>query len=214
MFKSHRAVVFAGALAVAAVASAAAMGGERYGLGQTASPELIAGWDIDVRPDGQGLPPGQGTAAGGEAVFVEQCAACHGEFGEAVGRYPVLIGGNDSLASTDPVKTVGSYWPYASTLWDYIHRAMPFGDAQSLSVDETYAITAYVLYLNDLVAEDFVLDRNSLPKVAMPNRDGFTAEDPRPDTPVDEPCVSDCKTEAKVMFKAKRLDVTPERESD
>ncbi len=214
MFKSHRAVVFAGALAVAVVASAAAMGGERYGLGQTASPELIAGWDIDVRPDGQGLPTGQGTAAGGETIFVEQCASCHGEFGEAVGRYPVLIGGGDSLASPDPVKTVGSYWPYASTLWDYIHRAMPFGDAQSLSVDETYAITAYVLYLNDLVAEDFVLDRNSLPKVVMPNRDGFIAEDPRPDTPAAEPCVSDCKTEAKVMFKAKRLDVTPERESD
>jgi len=214
MSKSHRAALFAGAMALVAVASAPAMGGERYGLGQTASPELIAGWDIDVRPDGQGLPTGQGTAADGEAVFVEQCASCHGEFGEAVGRFPVLIGGGDSLASSTPVKTVGSYWPYASTLWDYIHRAMPFGNAQSLSVDETYAVTAYVLYLNDLVAEDFVLDRSSLPKVAMPNRDGFIAEDPRPDTSVDEPCVSNCKAEAKVMFKAKRLDVTPERESD
>lgn len=214
MSRSPRAALLAGAIVFAAVASAPALGGEGYGLGQTADPALVAAWDIDVRPDGQGLPAGQGTAAGGEAIFVEQCASCHGEFGEAVGRYPVLIGGGDSLASSNPVKTVGSYWPYASTLWDYIHRAMPFGDAQSLNVDETYAVTAYVLYLNDLVAEDFVLDRNSLPKVAMPNRDGFIAEDPRPDTPVAEPCVRDCKAEAKVMFKAKRLDVTPERESN
>jgi mono/diheme cytochrome c family protein len=212
MFRSPKAVGIAAALALIAGASPAAIGGERYGLGQPASPETIAGWDIDVRPDGLGLPPGQGTAADGEAVFLERCAACHGEFGEAVGRYPVLIGGEGSLASSSPVKTVGSFWPYVSTLWDYIHRAMPFGDAQSLSADETYAVTAYVLFMNDLVAEDFVLDRDSLPKVEMPNRNGFIAEDPRPDTPVGAPCMTDCKAEAKVMFKSKPLDVTPEGE--
>ncbi len=222
MSKSRNAAALAVAVALIAAVSAAAIGpaigpafGDgHYGLGAPASPELIAGWDIDVRPDGQGLPPGQGTAAGGEETFVARCAACHGEFGEAVGRYPVLIGGGDSLASSDPVKTVGSYWPYASTLWDYIHRAMPFGDAQSLTVDETYAVTAYVLYLNDLVEEDFVLDRDSLPLVEMPNRDGFIADDPRPDTAVGEPCMAGCKTEAKVLFKAKRLNVTPEGESN
>ena len=218
MSKSRNAAVLAVAMALIAAVSAAAFGpafgDEHYGLGAPASSELIAGWDIDVRPDGQGLPPGQGTAAGGEETFVERCAACHGEFGEAVGRYPVLIGGGGSLASADPVKTVGSYWPYAATLWDYIHRAMPFGDAQSLSVDETYAVTAYVLFLNDLVDEDFVLDRDSLPTVEMPNRGGFIDDDPRPDTPVGEPCMTDCKAEAKVMFKAKRLNVTPESESN
>ncbi len=214
MSRSRKVAFLAVAMTLVAAASAAALGGERYGLGQQASPALIAGWDIDARPDGQGLPPGQGTAADGEAVFVERCATCHGEFGEAVGRYPVLIGGSDSLASSNPVKTVGSYWPYASTLWDYIHRAMPFGDAQSLSVDETYAVTAYVLYLNDLVAEDFVLNRESLPKVDMPNRNGFIAEDPRPDTPVGTPCMADCKGETKIMFKSKPLDVTPEGESN
>ena len=218
MFKSRKAALVAVAAALIAGASVAAIGtavgNEHYELGAPASAELIAGWDIDVRPDGQGLPPGQGTAAGGEETFVARCAACHGEFGEAVGRFPVLIGGSDSLDTSNPVKTVSSYWPYATTLWDYIHRAMPFGDAQSLTDDETYAVTAYVLYLNDLVEEDFVLDRDSLPSIEMPNRDGFIATDPRPDTPVGEPCMTDCKVEAKVMFKAKRLDVTPEGEGN
>lgn len=187
-----------------------ALAGGGYGLGREATAEEIAGWDIDVRPDGQGLPVGLGTAAAGEALFVSRCAACHGEFGEGVGRYSVLMGGEGSLASDDPVKTVGSYWPYATTLWDYIYRAMPFGEAQTLTPDETYAITAYVLYLNELVDEDFVVDQSSLPLVEMPNRDGFVTPGPGPDTPSGEPCMTGCKGHVEIVFKAKRLDVTPE----
>ena len=99
----------------------------------TAKPEEIAGWDIDVRPDGQGLPPGKGTVKEGETLYMERCAACHGEFGESAGRWPILAGGAGTLASHDPVKSVGSYWPYASTVMDYIRRSMPFGNAQSLT---------------------------------------------------------------------------------
>ena len=112
------------------------------GIGREARPEEIAGWDISIRPDGKGLPPGKGTARAGEELFIEKCAACHGEFGESAGRWPVLAGGAGTLSSHDPVKTVGSYWPYTTTLIDYIRRAMPFGNAQSLSGDELYAIVA------------------------------------------------------------------------
>lgn len=185
---------------------------ERTGLGQPATPEEIAGWDVDVRPDGQGLPEGSGNVLTGEEVYVERCAVCHGEFGEAVGRYPVLIGGEDSLTSDDPVKTVGSYWPYATTLWDYIYRAMPFGEAQSLTPDEVYAITAFLLYQNDVIEDDATLDRDTLAAVEMPNRAGFLLPDPRPDTPVGEPCMRDCKAEAEVIGRAKILDVTPDQQ--
>ena len=187
--------------------SAAAQG--RYGLGTVPTPEEIAGWDIDIRPDGRGLPPGQGTALDGEDVYVERCASCHGEFGEAVGRYPVLMGGEGSLASEEPVKTVGSYWPYASTVFDYVRRAMPFGHAQSLTDDETYAITAYLLNLNDIVEDDFVLNADTLPSVEMPNRNGFIQDD-RPDVPTGEPCMSDCRGSFEVIGKARVIDVTPE----
>ena len=119
-----------------------------------AKPEEIAGWDIDIRPDGQGLPPGKGTVKQGEAIYMQQCAACHGEFGESAGRWPIICGGDGTLASHDPVKSIGSYWPYASTVMDYIRRAMPFGNAQSLSNDELYAVTAYVFYLNDIIKDE------------------------------------------------------------
>jgi cytochrome c len=191
-----------------------ATAGERYGFGRPATQEQIAGWDIDVRPDGQGLPAGQGTAAQGEAVFMERCAVCHGEFGEAFGRFPPLLGGFDTFGSNDPVKTVGSYWPYASTLWDYIYRAMPFGDAQSLSLDEVYALTAFLLYINGIVEEDFVLDRATLPAVDMPNREGFFGPDPRPDVPLGVPCMKNCRTSAEVASRARMLDVTPETGPD
>lgn len=191
----------------------AALADGGYGLGREATAAEIAGWDIDVRPDGQGLPAGRGTAAQGEKVFLDRCAACHGEFGEAVGRYPVLMGGEGSLSSNDPVKTVGSYWPYSTTLWDYIYRAMPFGEAQTLTYDETYAITAYLLNLNDVVDEDFVVDQSSLASIEMPNRGGFANSDPRPDTPSGEPCMSACKGHVEIVFKAKRLDVTPKAET-
>lgn len=210
MSRSLRAAALGTGLALAAASGAFAE--ETYGLGREATAEEIAGWNIDVRPDGQGLPEGSGTALDGEAIFVERCAACHGEFGEAVGRYPVLMGGEDSLASHDPVKTVGSYWPYATTLWDYIYRAMPFGQAQTLSADETYAITAYLLNLNDVVDEDTVLDAESLAKIEMPNRDGFVT-DPRPDTPGAAPCMKDCKAEVEITMRARILDVTPEQEN-
>lgn len=202
-------------LALAAMSTGAAIAGEgkRYGVGTVASPEQIAAWDIDVRPDGQGLPAGGATALDGEELYIERCSACHGEFGEAVGRYPVIMGGEGSLTSEDPVKTPGSYWPYASTLWDYIYRAMPFGEAQTLTVDETYAVVAYVLYLNDVVEDDFVLDQSSLATVVMPNADGFVDDD-RLSEPSHgaEPCMQDCVSDVKIFNRARRLDVTPDED--
>ena len=197
---------------LAAALCAAAVAGQRYGLGEPAPPEQIAGWDIDIRPDGQGLPPGEGTAVEGEELYVARCASCHGEFGEAVGRYPVLMGGEDSLATEDPVKTVGSYWPYASTVFDYVRRAMPFGHAQSLTADETYAITAFLLNLNEIVDDDFVLDARTLPAVEMPNRDGFIADE-RPDVPRGRPCMHECRGEPVIIGRARQIDVTPETET-
>ena len=162
-----------------------------YGIGAPASAEEIAGWDIDIRPDGKGLPPGSGSVEDGEMMYEDQCASCHGSFGEGVGRYPVLSGGEGTLTEERPERTVGSYWPYASTLWDYIHRAMPFPQPQSLSDDEVYAITAYVLYLNDLVEDDFVLTADNLASIEMPNKDGFFFDD-RPDTN-NSGCMKNCK---------------------
>lgn len=193
------------ALALSTPASAQ----ERYGLGSPATPEMIAAWDIDVRPDGLGLPEGSGAVLDGEEIYLERCSYCHGEFGEAFGRYPPLMGGQDSLAKMDPVKTIGSYWPYASTIWDYVHRAMPFGDAQSLSADETYAVVAYLLYLNDLVEDDFVLTRDNLAQIEMPNAEGFFVME-GPEFEPYEPCMSDCRDEPEVVGRARIIDVTPE----
>jgi cytochrome c len=163
----------------------------QYAIGKPATAEEIAGWDIDIRPDGKGLPPGSGSVEDGEMMYEEKCASCHGSFGEGVGRYPVLSGGEGTLTEPRPEKTVGSFWPYASTLWDYIHRAMPFTQPQSLSDEEVYAITAYVLYLNDLVEDDFVLSAETFASVEMPNQDGFFLDD-RPDTE-NTACMKDCK---------------------
>ena len=154
----------------------------RLGIGRPAAPEILAAWDIDVRADGGGLPPGHGGVRDGAVLFGARCAACHGANGEG-GSADALAGGRGSLATAKPVRTVGSYWPYATTLFDYIRRAMPFDAPQSLSADETYALSAYVLHLNGLVPADTVLDAGTLPKVAMPNRNGFTG-DVRPDMPV------------------------------
>ncbi len=170
----------------------------QYGIGTPATTEEIAGWDIDIRPDGKGLPPGSGSVEDGEMLYEEQCASCHGSFGEGVGRYPVLAGGEGTLTNERPEKTVGSYWPYASTLWDYIHRAMPFPQPQSLSDEEVYAITAYVLYLNDLVEDDFVLAADNLASIEMPNQDGFFFDD-RPDTN-NTACMKDCKDPASIKI--------------
>ena len=136
----------------------------------------------------------------GELLFEAQCAQCHGSFGEGVGRYPALAGGEGSLTDSRPKKTVGSYWRYASTLWDYIHRAMPYTQPQSLSDDEVYAVTAYVLYLNDLVDEDFVLNAKSLPQIRLPNEDGFIP-DTRPDTH-NERCMEVCRDPAQVRIQS------------
>ena len=124
------------AAAALVVGSAGLASAAKYELGRTALPEEIAAWDIDVRPDGRGLPKGSGKVADGETLYADQCAACHGDFGEGKDRWPVLVGGQKTLKSDNPVKTIGSYWPYASTVFDYVRRAMPFGNAQSLSADD------------------------------------------------------------------------------
>lgn len=150
-------------------------------IGQPASQRILALWDIDVRADGQGLPVGHGSVRQGEALFGARCAACHGAQGEGASA-DRLVGGQGSLATGKPIRTVGSFWPHATTLFDYIRRAMPYDAPQSLSADETYALSAYVLHLNGILPEEAELDAASLPKVRMPNRDGFTA-DIRPDVP-------------------------------
>jgi cytochrome c len=144
-------------------------------FGRPATPEEIMLWDIDVRPDGKGLPDGSGTVVRGKAVYEENCAACHGANGQD-GIKDQLVGGQGTLASEKPVKTVGSFWPYATTLFDHIHRAMPYPAPGSLSVDDTYAVAAYILNLNGILAADAKLDKQTLPKIKMPNRNGFIPE--------------------------------------
>ena len=186
----------------------------RYGgIGHAATPAEIAGWDIDVRPDGQVAPPGRGGWKEGEKVYREKCAGCHGEFGESAGRWPQLAQGKGTLASNDPVKTVGSYFPYVSSVFDYIRRAMPFGDAQSLSNDELYAVTAYVLNLNDIVEDKFVLSKETWGAVKMPNRDGFYDDDRETTEKAfwnARPCMRDCRPPVKIIGRAKAVDVTPD----
>jgi cytochrome c len=146
-----------------------------YDFGRPATPEEIALWDIDVRPNGIGLPEGSGTVAEGKTVFSDNCEACHGVGGQN-GIKDRLVGGQGTLASPHPVKTIGSYWPYATTLFDYIHRAMPYQAPGSLTVDETYAVTAYLLSLNGIQPPGGKLDRQTLPKAKMPNRNGFIVQ--------------------------------------
>ena len=152
-----------------------------FGFGQPATETQIAGWDIDIEPDGTGLPPGQGTVEQGRELFARLGAACHGPNGEGTDAAPALVGGIGTLATESPEETVGSYWPYATTLYDYIWRAMPANAPQSLKPDEVYAIVAFLLHENGIVPEDAVMDRETLPRVIMPNRGGFTSPDPRPD---------------------------------
>jgi len=171
-FKAIQALVLSGMAAWALAACAPTASTQRLGLGQAPSAEQVRAWDIDVRADGAGLPPGRGSVAQGEAIYRTRCLACHGDKGEK-GTAPRLAGGQGTLASKAPVLTVGSYWPYATTLYDYIHRAMPLDSPQSLTPDEVYAVTAYTLHLNGILRTDAVLDAASLPKIAMPNRDGF-----------------------------------------
>ena len=165
-------------LLVMTVATLAAQS-PRYGAGRPPTPEEMRELGSAIAPDGTGLPQGSGTVAAGRALFAAQCARCHGPDGEGdVGAR--LVGGQGTLATPRPLKTVGSFWPYATTLWDYVNRAMPFDRPGLLEPPEVYAAVAYVLNLNGIIAENQVMNAASLPKVKMPNRDGFVA-DPRPD---------------------------------
>ena len=154
------------------VLSSAALA-EGPGLGRVATPDEIASWDVSISPDGAGLPPGRGTPKQGEAVYAEKCVACHGEKGAGKPN-DQLVGGRGSLSGEQaPVKTVGSFWPYATTLFDYVRRAMPLNAPKSLSDDEVYAVSAYILQLNGIIGEADAMDAQTLPQVQMPNRDGF-----------------------------------------
>jgi cytochrome c len=202
-------LITASLIALPTIASAGTLG-----LGRVATPDEVSAWDTDIRPDGMGLPVGSGSVADGEEIFAEKCASCHGDFGEAVGRWPVLAGGQGTLSDARPVKTVGSYWPYLSTVYDYVQRAMPFGNAKSLTDDETYAIVAYILYVNDTVDdEEFVLSNENFLSISQENTDGFYFDD-RPE--VEYPkfsqnaCMENCKDEVKITARAAVVDVTPE----
>jgi mono/diheme cytochrome c family protein len=193
----------------------AASAPKHLGIGREAKPEEIAGWDIDIRPDGQGLPAGKGTVKQGEQIYMQQCAACHGEFGESAGRWPILSGGTGTLSSHDPVKSIGSYWPYASTVMDYIRRAMPFGNAQSLTNDELYAVTAYVFYLNDIIKdENFELNAKTFKTIKLPNEPNFYDDDRDIAEKAlwrKQPCMTNCLPgQAKITGRARVIDVTPE----
>lgn len=150
-----------------------------YGLGRPATDKEMLAWNIDVSSTGEGLPPGQGTVKQGAQVFAAKCAVCHGPTGTE-GPKDKLVGGQNTLTTSKPVRTIGSYWPYATTLYDYINRAMPFNAPQSLTSDEIYSVIAWLLFQNQVIAEDVVIDAQTLPKVQMPNRNGFIP-DPRPD---------------------------------
>ena len=216
LVKTIKTGLFVAALLSPVLSASQAFAEERpFNLGQLATAEQVAGWDIDVRPDGLGAPVGAGNAFDGEEVYVDRCASCHGDFGEAVDRWPVLVGGEGTLNGHDPVKTTGSYWPYASTMFDYIYRAMPFGEAQSLTHNETYQIVAYLLYMNDIIDDEFEVSQENIGTIEMPNRNGFMMPDPRPDAqPISGvACMKNCDVPTKVIGKARDIDVTPESES-
>ena len=181
---------------------AAAAPQQPFGFGKPATTQEIAGWDIDVRPDGAGLPKGSGSVAQGQDLYDAKCASCHGTFGESTDYLP-LAGGVGSLATPQPVRTTGSKLNHATTLFDYIRRAMPFTAPQTLKTDEVYALTAYVLNLNDIVPADATIDQDSLPKLSMPNRDGFTTDhglarrDGKPDTH-NVACMTNCATQVRL----------------
>jgi S-disulfanyl-L-cysteine oxidoreductase SoxD len=168
MRESARAVVCAAAVALAGAAAAQ----EGPKLGVPATPEQVAGWDVSIGPEGTGLPPGSGTPSAGAAIYAAKCLACHGENGQGQPNDP-LAGGRGTLGSAAPIRTIGSYWPYATTVFDYVRRAMPYVTPHSLTDDEAYSLTAYLLALNGVIGQADVMNASTLPKVVMPNRDGF-----------------------------------------
>src|SRR5687768_13342808 len=161
-----------GMMVLAALGCARATRVETPDLGKPATAAQIAGWDISVGPDGVGLPPGSGTAARGAAVYEQKCQSCHGAKGAGQPN-DRLVGGQGTLASTAPVRTIGSYWPYATTVFDYVRRSMPYHQPQSLTDDEVYAVTAYLLNLNGIIGESDEINARTLPKVKMPNQANF-----------------------------------------
>ena len=182
MFRSKRGLL-AGLIIVFTVAPAAWAQLPTYGVGRAPSSEEIKAWDLTIPADGRGLPAGSGTSKLGEAVYLRRCAACHGKEGEPPKYNPgftVLFGGRGTLATDKPVLTVGSFWQHAPTLWSYIRRTQPFDEPGVLTPDEVYAVTAYLLHRNGIIGENDVMDATTLPKVRMPNRDGFVP-DSRPD---------------------------------
>jgi len=169
-----RKAIFGGLALGFAVAASAGEAGETYGLGRIATPEEITGWDIDVSPDGAGLPVCRGDISRGETIFDAKCAACHGSHGEGKPA-DRLVGGFGTIFELKPTKTVGSFWPYPTTLFDYVRRAMPLDAPQSLTADEIYAVCAYILFLNGILPEGAALDAATLSKVEMPNRAPFVS---------------------------------------
>ena len=159
-------------LALGAYASSVAQ--ETPNLGRLATPAEIAGWDVSIPPDGTGLPPGSGTSEQGAVVYTQKCQSCHGEKGAGKPN-DQLVGGPGTLTTKSPVRTIGSYWPYATTVFDFIRRAMPWPQPKTLTSDETYALTAYILKLNGIIGDNDTMNAQTLPKVRMPNRDGFVS---------------------------------------
>src|SRR5256886_7119126 len=167
------AIVFAGAATPAAQSPG-------LGVGRPPTPDEVRGLGAAIAPDGGGLPEGSGTVAEGRTVYAARCASCHGPSGEGGGVGAALVGGKGTLATARPLKTVGSFWPHATTVWDYVNRAMPFDQPGLLKPEEVYAVVGYILNLNGIIAEDVVMNASTLPTVKMPNRAGFVV-DPRPD---------------------------------
>ena len=175
---THRLWLAAGIGALIVIASVWPMAAQlpTYGVGLPPTVEEVKAWDLTIPPDGQGLPPG---SALGKSIYVERCASCHGEKGEDP-KYSRLVGGQGTMATAQPIRSIGSFWQYATTLWSYINRAQPVDNPGSLTADQVYAVTAYLLHLNGIIGEQDVMDAQTLPLVQMPNRDGFVP-DPRPD---------------------------------
>jgi cytochrome c len=214
-------MIAAGAAAGPAESPKGAAAGEKsppkMGLGREALPEEIAAWDTDVRADGKGLPVGRGTVKQGDEIFQERCAACHGEFGQGAGRWPPLAGGQGTLRADRPDKTIGSFWPDLSTAFDYIKRAMPYGNARSLTDDETYALVAFLLSLNDIVKDDnFELSDKNFTSIKLPNASAFYEDDRESSEKKfwnKDPCMKNCRDAPKVIGKATSLNVTPDAKS-